>query len=63
VTNVTSSMGEGRPEPICLQAQHAMRVQMHQPTGLVKVGGFDVTPEVAATLTQAAPEAFQEPAA
>jgi hypothetical protein len=40
-----------------------MRVQMHQPTGLVKVNGFDVTPEVAATLTQAAPEAFQEPAA
>jgi hypothetical protein len=40
-----------------------MRVQMHQPTGLVKVNGFDVTPEVAATLTQAAPEAFLEPAA
>jgi hypothetical protein len=40
-----------------------MRVQMNQPTGLVKVNGFDVTPEVAETLTQAAPEAFQEPAA
>jgi hypothetical protein len=36
-------------------------VQLRAPTGLVKVAGFDVTPEVAQTLTEAAPEMFEDP--
>jgi hypothetical protein len=37
---------------------NATQVQLHQPTGLVKVAGFEVTPDVAQTLTEAAPELF-----
>jgi hypothetical protein len=37
------------------------RVQLHQPTGLVKVAGFEVRPEVAETLAQAAPQLFVDP--
>jgi hypothetical protein len=33
-------------------------VQLRAPTGLVKVGGYEVTPEVVQTLTEAAPELF-----
>jgi hypothetical protein len=45
------------------QGSSTLRVQLHQPTGLVKVAGFEVRPEVAQTLTEAAPEVFVEPAA
>jgi hypothetical protein len=37
---------------------NATSVQLRAPTGLVKVGDFEVTPEVAQTLTEAAPELF-----
>jgi hypothetical protein len=37
------------------------QVQLRAPTGLVKVAGFEVTPEVAQTLTEAAPEMFVDP--
>jgi Holliday junction resolvasome RuvABC ATP-dependent DNA helicase subunit len=43
--------------------QNATQVQLRAPTGLVKVGGFEVTPEVAQTLTEAAPEMFVAPKA
>jgi hypothetical protein len=45
------------------QGSSTLRVQLHQPTNLVKVAGHEVTPEVAETLTKAAPEVFVEPAA
>jgi hypothetical protein len=45
------------------QGSSTTRVQLHQPTGLVKVAGFDVRPEVAETLAQAAPELFEAPEA
>ena len=41
--------------------QSATQVQLRAPTGLVKVGDFEVTPEVAQTLTEAAPEMFVDP--
>ena len=41
--------------------QNATQVQLRSPTGLVKVAGFEVTPEVAQTLTEAAPEMFVDP--
>jgi hypothetical protein len=41
--------------------QNATQVQLRAPTGLVKVGNFEVTPEVAQTLTEAAPEMFEDP--
>ena len=39
------------------------RVQLHQPTELVKVLGYDVKPEVAEKMRETSPEAFVEPAA
>jgi len=41
--------------------QSATQVQLRAPTGLVKVGDFEVTPEVAQTLTETAPEMFVDP--
>jgi hypothetical protein len=38
-------------------------VQLHADTGLVKVAGYETTPEVAATLQKAAPELFEAPEA
>jgi hypothetical protein len=40
---------------------NSTQVQLRAPTGLVKVGDFEVTPEVAQTLTEAAPEMFVDP--
>ena len=40
-----------------------LRVQLHQPTGLVKVAGHEVTPEVAETMQRTSPELFVEPEA
>jgi hypothetical protein len=41
--------------------ENSTKVQLRAPTGLVKVAGFEVTPEVAQTLTEAAPEMFEDP--
>jgi hypothetical protein len=38
------------------QRVNATQVQLRAPTGLVKVGNFEVTPEAAATLAEAAPD-------
>jgi hypothetical protein len=37
-------------------------VQLAAKTGLVKIGGYEVTPEVAATLTEVAPGLTKDPA-
>jgi hypothetical protein len=41
--------------------QNTTSVQLRAPTGLVKVAGFEVTPEVAATLAEAAPSLTEDP--
>jgi hypothetical protein len=43
------------------QRSPTVQVQMLQPTGLVKVAGYEVTPEVAETLTKAAPSLTEDP--
>jgi hypothetical protein len=43
------------------QGSSTLRVQLHQPTGLVKVAGFEVRPEVAETLKAASPDLFIAP--
>jgi hypothetical protein len=43
------------------QGTTVQTAQLRAPTGLVKVGAFEVTPEVAATLQTTAPEVFEDP--
>jgi hypothetical protein len=47
-----------------VQASHGsstLRVQLQAPTGLVRVAGFEVRPEVAETMKETSPELFIEP--
>ena len=43
------------------QGSATQRVQLHAPTGLVKVGGYEVRPEVAETMRETSPELVIDP--